>query len=509
MSTGMNTSEEMDVAVIGAGPSGLAAAARLAESGLKMSVLDEQPRPGGQILRRPPAGFSVNGWLGGSLYRRPKSVLAEAESRGEIDWHSNCTAYGLEPPNPLAGEPAFRIWAGDGESQFLLRARAVIVATGAYELPVPFPGWTLPGVMGAGGLQTFLKSQQVLPGRRFVLAGSHPLQLVVADQILEAGGEIALIAFSQTRRRLIRDFTAGIGLMPSNLAKFAALARILARLTAKRVPLRFNTLVGEASGTASLERVRLGPLDAGKSSHSDSADWIDCDSLGVCYGFVAANELARQAGAAWDWDPARGGWLICEDGSMRTKVPGMYVAGETTGVDGADAAIAKGHLAASAVLEDQERLSAGQYSATFRARRALKRELRFARFLQHLAAPPWAALDNLATPQTIICRCECVPRQAIDAAAGALDLCQDPNAIKLATRAGMGLCQGRLCAPTIARLTQDRQDATAPQSPAPFTPRMPAKPVPIGTVASLRTPGSGNGEYPPNVSPASPPKRRA
>jgi len=482
-----------EVAVLGAGPSGLAAAAQLAERGVTAAVLDEQARPGGQLLRRPPSAFGVENWLAGPLYRRAKAVLAEAETRAEIAWYSGWTVYGLDPPDPLAGETEFRIWAGRGDEQILLRAERVIVATGAYELPVPFPGWTLPGVMGAGGLQTFLKSQHILPGRRFVLAGSHPLQLVVAEQILNAGGEIALMAFSQSRRDLLRKGLAGAGLVPRNFAKFAAPARMLTRLAARRVRLRFNTIIGEAAGSDQLERVRMRRLDAAAAPQEAEAEATSCDSLGVCYGFVAATELARQAGAAWDWDPARGGWLIRADSAMRSSVPGLYAAGETTGVDGADAAIAKGVLAARAILTDRGPDAAMGHAATGRARRALRRELRFARYLQGLSAPPWPALDALPARETLVCRCECVSREAIEAAGAELGPQTDTNAIKLATRAGMGLCQGRLCAPTIARLAQARAASPGASPPAPFTARMPAKPAPIARVASLKASGTGGG----------------
>jgi len=475
--------ERVEVAVIGGGPGGMAAAECLAEHGVQATLIDEQPRTGGQFLRRPPPGFEVTGWLPGRLYRSGKALLARVDRLPALDRRLGCTVYGMMLPCIQSGEDRFRLWIGTEDGQSLLAVKAVIVATGAYELAVPFPGWTLPGVMGAGAIQTFLKSQQILPGTRFALVGSHPLQLIVADQILKAGGEIAMLAFSQSRKRLLRDLAAGLPLAPANSEKFLAPAAILARLAARRVPIRFRHVIARAEGGEVLEKVVLARLERNEIAEAGAAENVDCDTLGICYGFVASGELLRQAGAAWRWDRDRGGWLAVEDGAMRTDISGLYAAGETTGVDGADAAMIKGRLAALACLQDRgEDPQIRKRIAHEQGR--LGRELRFAQFLRRLATPPWEALDAAANRETPICRCEGVTKGDLEDAMDGPTPLGDPNALKLATRAGMGLCQGRLCGPSIAGLL--RKASKSPQAPPPpFTARAPARPVRLGSVASL------------------------
>ena len=480
--------EFIEVAIVGGGPGGLAAAACLAEYGIPATLIDEQPDTGGQFLRRPPKNFKVARWLQGPLYRNAKALLERVDQTPSLDRRLECTIYGITPSACDDGEACFKLWIGDKEGQRLLFARKVIVATGACELAIAFPGWTLAGVMGAGAVQTFLKSQQILPGTRFVLAGSHPLQLIVADQILNAGGEIAMLAFSQSRRRLFRELVAGVHLIPGNATKFLAPAAILARLTARRIPIGFGHVIAHAHGGDGLEQVSLARLGSDGLTRTESEVSVACDTLGICYGFAASGELLRQAGASWRWDQDRGGWLAAVDGTMRTDIPGLYAAGETTGVDGADAAMIKGRLAALACLEDRgedpriNTLIAPQ-------QRRLHRELRFARFLRKLAAPPWPALDAAATAGTPICRCEGVTKGDIESALGSTTPPGEANALKLATRAGMGLCQGRLCGAAIARLVCRASGEGAVPNP-PLTARLPAKPARIGSIATLAEPSA-------------------
>lgn len=508
------------VAVVGAGPAGLAAAEVLTGQRVPVTLIDEQARCGGQFLRQPPREFSVAEWLPGRLYRRGKALLGRMEDRREIDWRLGETVYGISPPGDPGG--GFELWLGDAGR---IAARRVLIATGCYEMPVPFPGWTLPGVMGTGGIQTFLKSRQALPGARFLLSGSHPLQLIVADQILDAGGAVAAVMFSQSKGELLRRLPMRPGVLLGAPSRFTEPARILARLLKARVPVVFGSTIVAAQGEERVEQALVAPLTADGSLRRDAAAAFDCDTIGYCYGFIASSELARLAGAAAHWSRDGGGWLIDHDGGMRSSVPGLYVAGETTGVEGAEAAMAKGRLAALSMLADMRAdtdgldhsrghsrdepggevgIAAGAGSdgvarsrtnsaggfgarpsskpgfssaAVARARRALARERRFAAYLRRLSAPPWEALLRLPEPETLICRCEAVTAADLDAALAADDLVANANAVKLETRIGMGLCQGRQCEPSLARVL-----AGLGREPRPFTARMPVKPVPIGAV---------------------------
>ncbi|MBK5911740.1 hypothetical protein CCR85_09605 [Rhodothalassium salexigens] len=483
------TATAAPVAIVGAGPAGLAAAALLADHGVRPLLIDEAPRPGGQILRQPPRETTVERWLPGPLYRAPKAALRAVEDRADIAWLGGATVLGIDPPDPLAGRDGFELWVDTGaRGHRLIAAERVLLATGAYELPVAFPGWTLPGVMGAGALQTLLKSQQILPGDRLVFAGSHPLQLVVADQALDAGAEVALVAFSQSRPAVLAAAARSLRHLGRHWPKVWTPARILARLVARGVAVRFNTVVAEAHGSHTVTAATLAGLDrAGGRAPDGTADRrarVACDTLALCYGFLAGTELARATGAAWTWDLDAGGWLVAHDGAFRSSVPGLYAAGEATGVDGADAALAKGRLAARAILADRGLATSDSTDAARRRdARTLARALAFARDLRRFARPPHRALDRITGADTLVCRCEAITRAGVEAGRQPPLALADMNAVKRATRVGMGACQGRLCGAILARLA--RPGTGGGQPPRPFTARMPVKPASIAAVAAL------------------------
>lgn len=471
-----------DVAIVGAGPAGLAAAHVLRGHGLRLTLIDEQSRVGGQITRQPPPGFQVSQWLPGRLYRAAKSLAYDMEGAQELDWRLSTTVMGIETVQQDGGTPPFRLWLHGPDGITAISAARLLIAPGCHEIAAPFPGWTLPGVSGVGAIQTFIKSQLLLPGRRFVLAGAHPLQLIVADQILKAGGDIAAIVFSQSLGGLARRVWPGWRVLCGHWPKFTAPLAILKRLAARGIPFRFGHVIAAANGTDHLEQVSIRPLDADGRLRAESLEeTFTCDALGLGYGFAAAAELARQAGADSVWQPGRGFWLCRHDARMQSSVRGLYVAGEITGVDGADAAIAKGRLAAAALLADLRPGAPGGAERLAAAGRRLDSELRFAAYLQRLAAPPWPALMQLPQAGTVICRCESVTKGEIDAAAAAHELDGEINATKLATRAGMGRCQGRLCGPLISMLTA--KGGIGQHNP--FTARMPVRPVPITELLSL------------------------
>ncbi|KAB1133239.1 FAD-dependent oxidoreductase, partial [Micromonospora sp. AMSO12t] len=196
-----------DVVVVGAGPAGLAAAATLGRHGAAVTVVDEQEQPGGQIYRRPPAGFTPPT----APSSAGRALLAEATAAPGVRWLADTTVWGVLGTRAgldgYAGDqPApgrYRVATHGPAGVRLLEPRAVLLTAGAYDLPVPFPGWTLPGVLTAGGVQTFVKAQGLLPGGRFVLAGGHPLLLVVAAQLVRAGARVVEVALVQRRRDLL------------------------------------------------------------------------------------------------------------------------------------------------------------------------------------------------------------------------------------------------------------------------------------------------------------------
>lgn len=480
--------EHRDVAVVGAGPAGLGAAAVLREHGVELTLIDEQPRAGGQILRQPPKTFSVERWLPARLYDRVKLALAAVDERADIDWRLSSSALGIFRPSPYRTREhraGHELWIQGPAGCYLLHARTVLVAAGCYERPLAFPGWTLPGVMGAGAIQGFVKSQQFVPGNRFLLVGSHPLQLVVADQLLGAGAEVAAVVFTQRMQRALAAL-AHPQVLIRNSQQFLETARILRRLRLARVPVIFGASIQRVDGASSVERATLAMLRADGSLDGERTQVIECDRVGVCHGFLASSELARQAGADVYWREHEGGWLVAHDEWFESSIDDLFVAGEITGVAGAEAALEKGRIAALGSLRALGRIDAGQAERLARPfRRRLEGIQRFARLLHELARPPRHLGDATMTADAILCRCESIRRCEFERSLQETPHVATSDAAKLLTRVGMGMCQGRMCGENAAR-TLARMRGVSASEVGPFQAQAPIKPVLLDVIARER-----------------------
>lgn len=423
-----NEALDCDVVVVGAGPAGVAAACRAAESGARTVVLDEGLAGGGQIYRRLPsmaAPEPARPWLerlarSGALARGSAAVFDAVERDG--GWRLSAQT----PVGPCT-----------------VRARRVILATGARELFLPFPGWTLPGVMGAGGAQAMAKSGASLGGRTAVVAGSGPLLLPVAATLAKMGVDVALVA-EQAGMAALARFAAALAGFPAKLLE-AARYRSLFFDT----PYRTATWVAEARGDGRLESVVL----TDGAAHFE----VRCDLAAVGYGLVPNTELARLLGCA----TRSGAGVVWVDERQQTSVPGVFCAGEPCGVAGVDVAIAEGQLAGLAAVDHLDEASGWSGLASERAR---GRRLATA---MHRAFRPRRELGALARPDTVVCRCE-------DASLSSLSACASAREGKLASRAGMGPCQGRVCGPSLAFLFGWDSDTVRP----------PAKPALVGNLVA-------------------------
>lgn len=460
---------ETEFAVVGAGPAGLAAALTAADAGAEVTVFDEQHSPGGQICRQPPATFREE-----AADRRPGRALRMAAlEHPRIRFALGTTVWGILDGRTLAYSNA----AGSGR----LRAKQVLVAPGCYDLPVAFPGWTLPGVMSAGGIQTMIKSQHLLPGRRFLLAGAHPLLLLVAAQLVKAGAELEAVVFAQQL-----DLWEGIAQLPRLWGQWGKLAEALEcwqTLRKHGVPIRFGQVTVRAEGSAAVERAVLAQANQDWSPRPGTEYSVAVDTIGIGYGFIPSTELAVQAGAAMQWEPMHGVWVVHHDQSMRTNVPGLLVAGEATGVAGADVAMEEGRLAGLTALEALGYLNPVEIER--RRRRvagALSRQKRFATALDRLCAPR-PGLSRLVTDETIVCRCESLAAGTIRQAMTDHPHLRTADSVKLLTRAGMGLCQGRYCGRTVAHLVAEATAQPLTEVGA-YRVRPPVKPVPIAHLLS-------------------------
>ena len=418
---------EADVAVIGAGPAGVAAACRAAESGAGTLLLDDAAAPGGQIHRRlpgKPPPEAARAWLErlerSGARRLAGATVAEARSSGD----------GFALLGDLGGGP------------LRVAAQRVVLATGARELFLPFPGWTLPGVLGAGGAQALAKCGASLAGRVAVVAGSGPLLLAVAAHLARAGAEVALVAEQAPLGALAR-FGAALAGTPGRLLEAARY-----RAAFSETPFRTGAWVAEARGRDRLESV---VVEDGGGRYE-----IACDLAAVAHGLVPNTELARLLGCAVE------SGAVAVDARQQSTVSGVFAAGEACGVAGIDVAVAEGEIAglSAAALggavtpemlraRDRGRVLAGRMARAFRLRPELRR---------------------LPRPDTVVCRCE-------DARLAAVAACGAAREAKLAARAGMGPCQGRVCAPALEFLFGWDSDTVRP----------PARPVPLGHLALEET----------------------
>ncbi|MGY3134153.1 thioredoxin reductase [Bradyrhizobium sp. USDA 4501] len=455
-----------DVAIIGAGPAGMSAALECCRNDLSVVVFDEQGRAGGQIFRQPPPHPSVQvNSPACRLYPFGDVLVRKAEAESRIDWRFRQTVWGIFPD-----EDRIRVCT----NKTTVLARKTLVATGAYEMPVAFPGWTLPGVMGVGAIQTLLRSQNVLLGRRFVLAGSHPLLILVADMLLAAGAEIQEVAIARSRPRF-REILDGLLAVPGNIPIFKETASSLYKLTKARVSIRFGRIMVEARGNEEgLTHVTLSDCDRDWTP-SGAHRVFETDILGTGFGSLPSNELCRQIGCATQWDSRNGGWIVKHDGFQRTTVRNVYVAGEPAGIRGAASARTEGELAGLMIVQDlipqrrDDRLIRRNLSQTKRNR---KFSDRVAKFFQ----PNMRALSDLASDGTVICRCEDVKRSAVTKFLERNSHTTSINSVKLACRTGMGFCQGRYCHHTLAQILSNATSQPVERC-GEFTARVPIKPI--------------------------------
>ncbi|WP_149183647.1 NAD(P)/FAD-dependent oxidoreductase [Streptomyces sp. TRM49041] len=477
-----------DLAVIGAGPAGLAGAVAACELGLSVALLDSSPQPGGQFYRHPaPALGAVrpealhHDWSAFSDLRRRLAASDIAHLAGHHVWSVAREADGSWSVHAVTGAD------GAAERPVRVRARALLLATGAYERQLPFPGWTLPGVVGAGGAQAMLKSGLVLPGRRVVVAGSGPLLLAVASSLAAAGARVPAVVEASGYARYARHPRV----LLTNPQKAAEALVHSAALLRHRVRVRLRSAVTEVHGTERVEAVTVTRLDRDWRPARGTGRRIVCDALAVGHGLVPQIELATSLGCATRVLPDRTLGLALDD-LQETSVRGLWAAGETGGVGGAELARTEGELAGRAVAA---RLRGGRGAGARRIAELRRRRDRMRAFADVMAAahapgPGWTAwLDDT----TDVCRCEEVTAGRIREAVADLGA-RDARTVKLLTRAGMGWCQGRMCGTAVACLAARDGQGEPPAERRPF-----AVPVPLATLATLdetTAPGTAQSKAP-------------
>ena len=450
-----------DLIVLGAGPAGANAALAAAEAGLRAVVIDEQPAAGGQVWRAPWAGLVRDD---ASPERRDGDALraALAKSSAEVRLGRRVWSVG----------GAFRVDALGPDGNEVFEAPRLIAATGAHERVVPFPGWTMPGVIGLAAATVLLKSHGVVPASPVIVAGCGPLLAAVAAGIIKAGGRVAAVVdLAGPDEWLLAS--------PKLLTRPALMAQGLgwvARIAGAGVPILFRHGVREAEGEGRLSTVVVGPVDATGAPTDGRQTRYAVGSLVIGHGLVPGAELPRLFRAEMRYDRMLGGHVPVLDAEGRTSVPGLYAAGDGTGVRGAAVAVETGRLAGLAAAHDGGGLGPERFAALAAPSRAALAHLQafsvtmatmMALRPRHVACIP---------ADTVVCRCEDVTRAEIEAAAdaGATEV----NQLKHFTRCGMGPCQGRMCGDVAAELLAGKTGATR-EAVGQWTARPPLRPVPM------------------------------
>ena len=436
----------------------MAAACAACACGLDVTVADENPLPGGQLFRN----------LANPAVTTPLDAQEAAAGRHLIDafltsgagWLPRTSVWGVEAERP------FRVsvrTAGADEPD-ILQASRVILAPGGMERPVPFPGWTLPGVMSAGAAEIILRSGGSLPEGPLVLAGNGPLLPLLASHLAELGRPVAGwldTGLMQARARALPHLPAALLDLPY-LKKGLRMGLGLMRAG---MPLFRNAGHIRAEGSDGLEAVSF---TSGGTSHRLEARLLLCHE-----GIIPRWQAAATLGIPQRWDRLRRCWTTetAEDGT--TALNGLYVAGDAACVDGGEASILKGELAGIAVAASLGVIDAGEASFRGReARRRLRRIRRARAWIDRSFAPNPAVYD--VPDETLVCRCECVTAGAIrEAVAQGF---HEVNEIKRVTRCGMGQCQGRICGPALTEIAAAAAHVEPPAA-GRLTMRQPLRPV--------------------------------
>jgi NADPH-dependent 2,4-dienoyl-CoA reductase/sulfur reductase-like enzyme len=434
-----------DIAVLGAGPAGLAAAVAAYRAGARVTLVDSAGRVGGQYWRHRDGDDGRGHHLWNTL-RGLRDVPLDFRS-GHAIWHVERTGDGFTTHTD-AGE---------------IRSRTVIVATGAHDRQLPFPGWTLPGVYTAGGAQALLKGHGVVAGDRVVVAGTGPFLLPVAAGLAEAGARVAVfeagspLGFARHPAAVLRNV--------GKLAEGAGYLRVLRR---HRIPFHTRRTVVAAHGDDRVRAVTVATLD--RAWRVVSRQEVECDAVAVGYGFTPQLEIPLQLGCDTHLD-VDGSLVATADRHQRASVPGVYLAGEVCGVGGAQLSLVEGELAglhAAGVTPDRR----------LPRRRDTLRAFAAAMHRVHPVLPGWR---TWLAGDTLVCRCEEVPVHAIEKSV--VDLgATEPRTVKLLARPGMGLCQGRVCGFATACLVAGDRPVTAADLRG-MAARPIAQPVTLGSLA--------------------------
>ena len=459
---------QVEIAVIGAGPAGVSAAVSAAEAGAKVVLIEEYARPGGQYYKQPAAGLHPHKQLPHSLgdnLQHGRELLAGLKNPN-IDLRCNTLVWNITPDRVLD------LYGPNGHQVERLQAKKVIVAAGAYERVVPFPGWTLPGVTTVGAAQLLLKGQGLLLGQKILVAGTGPLLQLAAVQLLDAGADVLAIVELQSRA----EFFSHASKLFGQWSKIGQGMANQKRLMEAGVPIKYGYAVVRASGENQVEGAVIAKVDSAGRPVSGSEETLTADTVCINFGFLPATELTRLAGCEQKFDSNFGSLATLTNPDFETSVRGIFAVGEVRGIGGVEVALLEGQIAGAVAARQLGYQPDGH---------DVRKEWEKARAAVESLGAMFAVKPGLfeaIADEVMVCRCEEVTAGAIRSAAraGAANL----NSLKPWNRCGMGRCQGRFCGPVAAQLVA-AEAGTIVESAGTFKARIPVKPVPLAIVGAV------------------------
>ncbi|MEU5875744.1 FAD-dependent oxidoreductase [Glycomyces sp. NPDC047369] len=453
------------VLVIGAGPAGLSAAVAASDAGARVTLIDSGDGLGGQYWRhlppQRPAQREARLHHGWPAFDRLRGSLAGVEVVTEAQVWAIETADGIAVHVQVGPADA------GGRTARTFTPDALVLATGAHDRTLPFPGWNLPGVYSAGAAQALAKGERVAVGRRAVVAGAGPFLLPVAQSLTAAGAHVLGVFEAARPAALARGWLPRPWRLLGAAHKGGELAGYAAHHLGRRVPYRLGRAVVEARGDGRVEEVVIARLDADWSPIPGTERTLAADAVCVSHGFTPRLELPIAAGCRIGPDR-----FVAVDADQRTSVASVYAAGEITGIGGVDAALVEGRIAGA-------RAAGAPAAAADLKRRTATTD--FARRIDaaHGIRRGWTAWLR---DDTVVCRCEEVLYGRLRGAAAATDQAS-LRSVKLTSRAGLGICQARMCGRTVEELT-----GADPARAEDTTDRRPlAAPIRLGDLAAPAT----------------------
>ena len=466
-----NDIKKVDLVVLGAGPAGVAAANVASKEGAEVVIIDENSSAGGQIYRAPPNEFQPQNSFKSDEFR-------EGEKQRNILENSDLTALFKHRVWSVSSDLVVSTVGPNGLSSW--HARSLIIANGALERIIPFPGWTIPGVIGLAASTILLKSQYVLPGQSTVVAGCGPLLIAVANGIIKSGGKVSAIIDLNSKSDWIKAFPRLFS-RPDQLFKGMSW---FANIMKAGIKIYGGHAVTNTKQVDNVLRISIAPINsAGCILDSKNQKIVEGDCLAIGHGLFPSTEITRLLKAKHIYDPLKGGWVPLIDDDFRSSIPGVYIAGDATGISGAFSAVQKGRIAGMAAVRDLNVMSSQKYKAKIKSELIiLKKNENFGKAAVRLMKFRPELIQTI-TSETIVCRCEDVFRSEIDEAieSGARDL----NQLKAWTRCGMGPCQGRTCSEAIEAILASKVGSR--ELAGQWTGRTPLRPVPIEQIIGKYT----------------------